>query len=72
MPAMRKIDPSRGVSLPFFRFARRLIVGFSHSDDRTSAHDDPIDHPEIKKMSINEIADLPFPRDARPAGEVRP
>ena len=44
---------------------RRLVDRRLHrlgTDHRPVAPPDPIDHPEIRRMSLREIADLPFDR----------
>jgi hypothetical protein len=44
------------------RLTHRLRAQASVVEDKTPAAPDPLDHPEIRRMSLRELADLPFNR----------
>ena len=47
---------------------RRIFSGLQSADANDSEiwRNDPLSHPELQKMSLNQLADLPFDRARNP------
>lgn len=50
----------------------RLFKIVSHAKHRSARSEncDPMDHPAFSKMSLRELADIPFPRPIRAASDA--
>jgi len=58
--------------LNLFAIARQFFDGHSRPQDLPDCSDDPLSHPALQRMSLEQLADLPFDRgpvfpECRPA-----
>jgi hypothetical protein len=51
--------------LNFFTSAKRLLGGCSRLQEVADCSDDPLSHPALLRMTLEQLADLPFDRGIR-------
>ncbi|WP_262270240.1 hypothetical protein [Microvirga yunnanensis] len=54
--------------LNLFRLAEQLLRACAAAQDPGDCSDDPLSHPALRRITLEQLADLPFDRAPPPAG----